>query len=473
MLQLLFFILSLSYEPRDWLVYPSLAEVSSITTSSRAIYVAVPDGIYIFNPHRYQHLRTLTSADGIAEKIKLCAFNPAQNELLIATDSHLYHFLPTTDRVLELNPPFKNVHSIGITPTSAFFDTESGLFRKERVADSYTPVAEVPEPVTWFGKRDTTHPRMFTFLTPYFILDEQLNPHPFTKVWVDEKRNRLFVVAQDYGIVVYNLRSGFKEKELRLGPVNLPIQQVLSGREGLWLLSQTQAVLIDSAGNWHYFSSRPGEITPSGLRLVIGPLLDLHRQEKVTALFSFTNNSLLLATENGLYFLSPERKPQLISRLNTRVNALAWVRESTLVGTDYGLFLLVDSGLTQVTDPFAKSDWGVFSITQTQQTTFFGIRGGILQLDSTNTWTQLIPPGFDLSQPVRTMAATGELLFIGEKDRIIAYNLKHHTWTTIDQSNGLPSGKITALYADGRYLWIFSPGMVARYTLPTSPTRLN
>lgn len=463
MLHLLLFALSLSYEPRYWLAYPSMAEVFSVTTSNRAIYVAVPDGIYLFDAHRYDHLRTLTAADGIAEKIKLCAFNPAYNELLIATESTLYHFLPITGKVQRLSPPFKKIRSIGITTSGVFFDTESGLFRKERVADLYTPVSEVSEPVTWFGEKDTSHPKMFTFLTPYFIVDEELNSHPFTKVWVEERRNRLFVFAQDYGIIVYHLRSGFKENVLRLGPINLTIQQVFPRKEGVWLLSENWALLIDSAGKWHHFSYRPGELTPFRLRLHIGPLLDLHRQEKLTALLSLTHDSLLLATEDGLYFLTGEGKPHLISRLNTRVNALALVRESTLVGTDYGLFLLLDSGLTQITDPFAKSDWGVFSITQNQKTVFFGIRGGILQLDSNNTWTHIIPPGFDLSQPVRVMATTEELLFIGDKDRIIAYNLKNRTWTTIDQSNGLPNKEITALYADNRYLWIASPNIVARY----------
>lgn len=462
MIHLLLFALSLSYEPGYWLVYPSMAEVFSVTTSNRAIYVAVPYGIYIFDSHRYQHLRTLTSADGIAEKIKLCAFSPAYNELLIATESTLYHYLPITGRVQRLSPPFKKIRSIGITTSGAFFDTESGLFRKERVADLYTPVSEVLEPVTWFGEKDTTHPKMFPFLTPYFVVDEQLISHPFTRVWVEERHNRLFVVAQDYGIIIYNLRYGFKENELRLGPINLTIQQVLKRKEGLWLLSENRAALIDSAGNWHHFSYRPGELTPSRMRF-IAPLLDLHRQEKLTALLPLASNSLLLATEDGLYFLTGEGKLQNISRLKTRVNALALVRESTLVATDYGLFLLHDSGLTRITDPFAKSAWGVFSITPSKKMAFFGIRGGILQLDSTNTWSHLIPPGFDLSQPVRVMAATEELLFIGEQERVIAYNLKSHTWTTIDQSNGLPNKEITALYADNRYLWIASPNILTRY----------
>ncbi len=459
-------LLSLIYEPRYWRAYPAMTEVRSITTSRRSLYVAVPDGVYIFDRSRLQHLRTLTAADGITEKITLCAFNSAANELLIATESRLYQFLPVTGQVLELNPPFKKVRSIGITQTGAFFDTEQGLFQKTGGGDRFRQVSAVPEPVTWFGEKETTAPQAFTFLTPYYIVDEQLHSHPLSKVWFTPFDHHLFVVADGYGVLIYNPRLGVKEGEIRIGPPPAPVNQIIPAEGGLWLITREQTVALDSIGNWHYFTTRPGELAPGRFRLLLNEVLELNRQEGITALLSLNQNDLFLGTNFGLYRLDANGKPTLRIQFHRPVNGIALVRDSLLVATDVGLLLLVNDTLVEITDPFARSDWGVFNIVQTQTTTFFGARGGILMLDSNNTWTQLIPPGFDLSQPVRTLAAGGSFLFIGTENGIIAYNLKSQTWTTIDRSTGLPSEKITALYADERFLWIASPGILTRYEYP-------
>ncbi|MCL6466530.1 MAG: hypothetical protein K6T77_07280, partial [candidate division WOR-3 bacterium] len=81
-------ILTLFYEPRYWLVYPALSEFRSITASPHSVFIAVPNGIYILDHRTLVHNRTLTVLDGIEGEIKICAYNPAYNELLIVTDHH-------------------------------------------------------------------------------------------------------------------------------------------------------------------------------------------------------------------------------------------------------------------------------------------------------------------------------------------------------------------------------------------------
>jgi ligand-binding sensor domain-containing protein len=472
MLQLLLLLFSLTFEPRYWLYYPAMSEIGSITFSNRRVFIAVPDGIYILD-HQNRHQRTLTAADGIIEKIRFAAFNPSGNELLIVCPNRLYQFLPGTGQVYQLNPPFKNVRSIAITNSGAFFETELGTFQK-LFPDRYQRVESIPGaarqadeaaiPVTWYGANDTTTIHTWTFLSPYFILDEQKKPRPLTKAYPNERTGRLYVTSPNYGVIIYNLRSGFKEGEIRLGPPAEPVRKIVNLQGHLWFLTDEGNLLLDSAGNWRSYSIPPGEFSfQTGQLLLTDAILDLKRRQGISAILSLAPATTILGTEQALYAIGPDGKPALITELFHPVNALASVRDSILVGTDDGLFILTCDTLTRITDPFARFDWGVYSITQTRGKTFFGTLGRVLQLDPNNTWTQIIPPGYDLSQPVRLMTAAADLLFIAGADGIDIYNIKTGQWFKLDRTNGLPASDITALYADKKFLWVATPGIVSRY----------
>ncbi|NPV13746.1 hypothetical protein HPY86_02290 [candidate division WOR-3 bacterium] len=460
MFSLLSLFLALFYEPRYWLAYPALNEVRSITFSPRAVFVGVPNGIYILDRKTLTHQKTITALDGVEGEIRLCAYNPAYNELLIVTDRHLYNFIPLTGRVLTLNPPFQQTRSIGITRQGVYFDTEKGLFQKLRTADFYQPVSTVPEPVIWYGEKDTFSVRNYPFLTPYFIADAQLNPCPFLKAWQNPYDNRLFVFAQNYGILVYNARTGWRENEIRIGPLISNIGRLLPGQDKMFFFSPDHFLTLDSDGNWNLFSSEPQQLFSSGWQPFIRYLYRLNQIENITAILMQNGATTLIGTEHGVYRIGPDEKAAFFLPTNSTVNALAQVNDSIIVATDNGMFLLINDSLTSVSDPFARTDWGVFAITRNNRKTFFGTQGGVLELDSNNTWTHLIPPGFDLSQPVRALAAGDRFLFVGSKDGIDIYDTKHNTWAKIV----LPSlSPIKELYADNRYLWLVSREMVARY----------
>lgn len=462
MLQILLLLISLLYEPRYWRSYPAMTEIGSITFSNRAVFIAVPNGIYILDRNRLEHQRTLTTADGIDEKIRFCAFNQAQNELLIATESNLFQFLPISGQLFELHPPFKQIHSIGITRGGAFFETESGIYQKFG-GDRYQPVQFVPEPVTWLGDKDTTPIRRWTFLTPFFILDEQMKPRPLARAYPDQKTNRLFVTSPGYGVLIYNLTTGFKETEIRLGAPSEPVKRIFNLQGNLCFLTRKENLFIDPSGIWRSYTIPPGEFSFKDSHLLLRTeIIDLNRRQAISAILPLPS-ATLLGTEMALYSLSQDGKLSLVTELLKPVNALAIFRDSTLVATDDGLFLLINDTLAPVLDPFARFDWGVYSIAQTANTTFFGTLGGVLKLDENNTWTHLIPPGLDFSQPVQAMTAARTLLFIATSQGIDVYNIKDNSWTKIDRTIGLPFSEINALYADSLYLFIASPGMIARY----------
>ncbi|MCX7732718.1 MAG: hypothetical protein N2248_06110 [candidate division WOR-3 bacterium] len=458
---LLISLFTLFYQPELWLHYPPLEEIGSVSFSSRQIYIAVPDGIYILDRHSYQHLRTLTSADGITDRIRFCAYNPFGSELLIAGTSHLYSFIPGTGQLQPLNPPFTELRSIGIAQNGAFFDTEKGVFQKIRTLDRFQPAGEPQPPVRWFGEKDTTPIRHWTFLTPYHILDEDLNIRPLTRAWTDGRTGKLYVASPGYGIVVYNLFSGLKEHEIRPGPPAKQITRILRYDRQLWFLTEDGAACIDSLKNW-YYTSRAGTALRIKFLPVLDPVLELHQREKIVGFLNYAGNTLI-ATASGVYTLSPDNKLNLLWKPERGLNDLSLVRDTLLVATDEGLLLLTGDSLIPVTDPFARFDFGVYSIVRADKTFFFGTLGRILRLDTTNTWTQIIPPGFDLSRPVRTMTAGGNYLFIADGSTIHTLNLKNGTWTAIDHSAGLPEEEISALFADERYLWIAGSKFLSRY----------
>ncbi|MEN9979912.1 MAG: hypothetical protein ABIK38_06180 [candidate division WOR-3 bacterium] len=452
---------TLFYQPELWLHYPPLEEIGSVSFSSRQIYIAVPEGIYILDRYSYQHLRTLTSADGITDRIRFCAYNPFGGELLIAGTNRLYSFVPGTGQLQPLNPPFSELRSIGIAQNGAFFDTEKGMFQKIRSLDQFRTPGELQPPVRWFGEKDTTPIRRWTFLTPYHILDADLNIRQLTKAWPDERLARLYVASPGYGILVYNLFSGLKERELRPGPPAGPITRILRYDQQLWFLTEDGAAGIDSMKNW-YYTSRTGSSLHINFLPALDRVLELHHREKILGMLNYAGNTLI-ATANGVYTISPDSKLNLLWKLERGLNDLSLVRDTLLVATDEGLLLVTDDSLIPVTDPFARFDFGVYSIVRADRTFFFGTLGRILRLDTTNTWTQIIPPGFDLSRPVRTMTAGGNYLFIADGSTIHTLNLKNDAWIVIDRSTGLPEGEITALFADERYLWIAGSRFLSRF----------
>ena len=462
MVPLLLFSLLGLYRPENWTVFPSLDEVRCISSSGPELYVAVPDGVCVLDRTRYRLVRTLTRADGIIGEARLCAHNPARGDVFITTDGHVYRFIPATGRIEELPAPFKSVSSIGIARDGAYFETDAGTFFRARTAVDFAPVSEPPDGLTWYGAKDTLEPRDFPFLTPYFVMDEQLLNHPLTRVRPDRNSKRLYAVAQDYGIIVYNTRTGFSEARIRFGPSRAAARRIARLDNRLWFIGGSTAVALDSAGDWHYFLTRPGDLAVGGFRLLFGNVTNLERSEGLTALLD-DSSGLLLGTGYGVYSLGPDSKLAQLVSLPRRINGLLRLGDTLLFGTDQGLFASIGDSVVEYPDPYGETDWGVFDIARAANgTAYFGTLGGFVSRTADGRWFRYVPPGFDLRQSVRSVAATGTRVFLTTGSDITVLDTKDNSWTTIDAARGLPVSEITSLYADDRYLWIASPNLIAR-----------
>jgi len=468
----LFLILLLGlYHPDNWQVFPSLDEVRCISSTGSEVYVAVPKGVCVFDRTPYRLTRTLTTADGISGEVRLCAHNPARGDVFITTDERVYRFVPATGLVEELVAPFKYVSSIGIAKDGAYFETDAGLFFRARSAADFASVSELPADLTWYGRKDTLNPRDFPFLTPYFVMDEQLLNHQITLVRPDKGNKRLFAVAQGYGILVYNIRSGFSEAHIRFGPSSAPVRRIARLDNRLWFVGGQTAVSLDSANEWHYYLTRPGDLSTGGFRLLLGNVTTLERSEGLSALLA-DSTGLLFGTEYGVYSLGSDNKLVQLLSLPVRVNGLLRLKDSLIFGTEQGLFLSVGDSIVEYSDPYGETDWGVFDIVKADNgTAYFGALGGIVSRTRDGAWFRYVPPGFDLQQPVRALAAAGTRVFMATSSHwptgaaeanITVLDTKDDSYTTIDATRGLPVSDIRSLYADDRYLYIASPGLIAR-----------
>jgi len=450
------------YHPDNWQVFPSLDEVRCISSAGSEVYVAVPKGVCVLDRTPYRLTRTLTSADGIAGDVRLCAHNPARGDVFITTDDRIYRFIPATGRVEELSAPFKWVSSIGIAEDGAYFETDAGAFFRARNAADFEPAGEFPPDLTWYGSRDTLDPRDFPFLTPYFVMDEQLVNHQVTLVRPDKNNKRLFVAADGYGILVYGIRSGFSEAHIRFGPSRAAASRIARLDDRLWFIGGQTAVALDSDEDWHYFLTRPGDLSTGGFRLLLGNVTSLARDQGLSALLA-DSAGLLLGTGSGIYSLGSNNKLAQILSLPVRVNGLLRLQDSLIFGTEQGLFLSTGDSVVEYSDPYGETDWGVFDIVRADNgTAYFGALGGIVSRTRDGRWFRYVPPGFDLGQPVRALAAAGTRVFMATGSSVTVLDTEDDSYTVIDSTRGLPVSEITSLYADDRYLWVAGPGLIAR-----------
>jgi len=458
----LFLALLSIYNPAHWLSFPSLDSIRCISFSNRDLYLAVPDGVCIIERRQLRLTRTLTAADGLQGRIRLCAWNPLRSSLFIATDGHLYEYLPGPDAIQELFPPFTQVKSIGITPAAVFFDTDKGLFQKHRVAPLFSESRE-PAAADWFGERDSSRPQDYIFLTPYFVTDDQLLTHRIIRVRADTRARRLFAAAENYGLLVYNTSSGFTEAHVRFGPSGR-VGRILEHDGRLWFFGDNRAASLDSAGNWNYFYSGSGSFPAAGISLLLPEVIELNRTRTIRAALPADSGALLLATDRGLYRLAADRSLTPLLDIERPVFTLCRFADSILAGTDEGLYLVTPDSLIRLYDPSARFDFGVYDIARTRSgSTFFATLGGIVIRDSVGTWDRLLPPGVDLSRPVQALAAAGDHLFIGTPGGLSIREPGTGGFTVIDRSRGLPAAEITSLFAGPEYLWIASAGMVTRF----------
>ncbi len=457
-------LFSYIYNHNHWLHIPVTNEVISITASLSNVYVAVPDGILVFDKRNLQFTNTFTKADGIPEGIKICAYDIFSGNLLIIDEEGLTFFQPFTRIRSNLPLPFKP-HSLGIGKENIYFQMETENQAWNRKKRKFKRVKVFPDTgIVWYGAAYRKKPQDYIFLTPYYIMDEDLIIYPMTGTF--EEGKRLWVSVRDYGILVYDLPSRQKIKEFRFGLMAGGIKEILKREDGLWFLGNNFFIRMGKdLEDWKYFLIRPGKIFSEKIPLLSFKFLDIFRTQGITAISE--NPSLLLFSTSDKLYLYEKKSENIINEVNIpSIQKIFSLKDTVFILSSSGVFLysLTKNEISELKDPKGDLKFGVYDIGVNNFGIVFAIRGGFLQLNYSKKWEKFILPGIDLSLPITNIAAANDYLFFGIREEgLIAFDQKENKYISLKEKEGLLSTNIQSLYCDSSYLWISTDKGISRF----------
>ncbi len=462
-LHLFFFTFSYLYHPSDWLHIPNTEKIVSITNSLTRVYIALPDGILVFERKGMKFVNSLTRSDLIPEGITIVAYDQFSGNLLITSEKEMTFFQPNTRIKSSLTLPFQP-HSLGLTKDNICFLTKGEKYIWERGKRKFKKVKTFPDTfIFWYGANSPYQVKDHIFLAPYQVMDEDLNIYPMTIAFIEGRR--LWVGVENYGILVYDLLKKTKIKEFRFGVKGEPVEIFFKREDGLWLLGRSLFVRIGSdLENWDYFFIRPNKFFSEKIPLLSFRFLDIFRSQRITSLWE-GESLLFFASLDKLYFYDKE-KEKIIKEVNLpAIQKICPIKETLFLLTPAGVFLyqLGKDEISELNDPNGDLKFGVYDMGRNNFGTIFAVRGGFLCLDKEKNWEKFIIPGIDLSLPIRTLATFGDYLFLGvKKEGLFVYNRTENRYFFISEKEGLLSKDIYSLYVDSTHLWIVTDKGVSR-----------
>ncbi|MEO0099046.1 MAG: hypothetical protein ABIK94_05610 [candidate division WOR-3 bacterium] len=457
---ILLFLSLYIYNPNHWLHLPATDEIISITNSLSEVYLIFPEGILVFDRRELKLKNTLTRVDGLPERIKIGGYDQFSGSLVIISEGLLTFFQPfvriKTDYPLNIQP-----HSIGMGEKNLCLLTKNERYIWDRKKNKLKKVKAFPDTsIFWYGENTSVKVRDYIFLTPYQVMDEDLNIYPMNLAFPEGKR--LWVGVKNYGILVYDRNTGQKIKEFRLGLKAKEIREILKREDGLWLLGNDFFIrLEEDFEKWEYFTLRPGKIFLEKNPLFSNKLLDHLRKEGITALAG--EKEISFATPDKFYIFEPKTE-ELKEISLPGIQKIFPFHDTIFLLTANGLFSYAKATdeLTEIVDPKGELKFGVFGMAVNNFGKIFAVRGGFYKLDNSGNWEKFTIPGIDLSKPIRDLAAREDYLFLATEEGLFALNQKDNRYQIIKEKEGLFSSQIRSLYLDSDYLWIASDKGLSR-----------
>ena len=452
------------YNPKDWLNLPFVKIIHSITADPFNVYIGTPDAIYVFNKLQNQITRTLTSSDGITGNIRICAFDRESGLLWIVADKTLIGYNVGINLIITLFPNFY-IRSLGIADSYIYFLTDEKPWRMKKKDRKFQAVDKPDTNAVWFGERNSYKATNYSFLVPYFYLDENLIKHDIRVVFEDRKT--LWVGADEYGILTYDLVTKQPISHWRVGLNIGKISKILSLDNDIWFIG-TNGFAKHSAQteDWDYYSTPFGATFSSKSVLLQPKILDLRRIQGISSLAQEHNN-YWIGSGNRIYHYDQE------SNVLTPIFAFPIPIQAVSISEDTIFFIAANElyryqaktkMIDTIFDPYQKLAFGVFDLAQTESRRYFSVYGGFLSLDTLGNWQLHIPPGIDLSMPFTSLAGYDNYLFIGMADGLIVFNEEIEKYDFFTTKEGLLSNNMNAMYADSNYLWIGTDRGISRFS---------
>jgi hypothetical protein len=475
------------YTPSDWLYFPQMSEIRSISTSPFDAYITVSNGIFVMDKYYGNLTRTITTSDGISVPIKSSSYDPEIGILWILSEdgNQLTGFYPHTQMRFNVNLPFR-ANSIGIADQYLYFDvSKPKTMRMDKRLLNFSQAESLPTTITWYGARSNSQIRSYTFLTPYQYIDYEFNRYSITCFYKDF--NRLWVGTNGYGILIYNLSSTRMLNHYRFG-LNKPSPFIFTTDEGLWFENidypRSFVRYNPISDEWSYFNTKAGINPPYKSNFYSFKIFDLIRTEEITNLVQ-DSNTYWISTNQSLYLYNPKSLTldQIFlpggHRLNN-VRTLFLNGSELLIGTDNNL-LAYDKRtkrFSQVNNPDGSFDFGVSDIVRGNDKLYFACFGRVIsfpigvQHDSLNqaSWQRVTIIGLSPDTRINALAYAPGILFVGYADGIIVYYEQSGKYEYLTTQNGLFDNYIYDMYINNdwqnqqsQFLWITTPNGLSRF----------
>lgn len=450
------------YNHRDWLNLPIVKKIHSITADPSNVYIGTPDAIYIFDKSQNQITRTLTSSDGIIGVIRMCGYDRESGLLWIVADNTLIGYNPRIDFILTLFPDFY-IRSLGIDSSNLYFLTNDKPQKMEKKNRKFQIVNKPSASTLWYGEQKSYNVTDYSFLVPYFYIDEYIKRHNITVAFEDRKT--LWVGADEYGVLTYDLVTKQKLSHWRLGLNIGTINNIFKVNQDIWFVGiNGYAEYSPQSNNWNYYLTPFGAIFSSQSVLLQPKLLDLRRITGISSLIQKQNNYWI---GSGDYVYQYEAKSNSLTpvfRFTIPIQKLSMSDDVLffIAGNQLYQYQVKKKRIDTIFDPYQKLGFGVFDITKTRARQYFSVYGGFLSFDTLGNWQHHIPPGIDLSIPFTSLASFGNYIFIGTYNGLITFNEETERYDYFTTKEGLLSNNINAIYADSNYLWIASDRGISR-----------
>ncbi|MEO0134135.1 MAG: hypothetical protein ABIK72_05215, partial [candidate division WOR-3 bacterium] len=439
--------------------------VLTITGDEKTVYVGVTNGILLFDTQKIKYLKTLTKFDGILENLKLVAYDREINSLwLIDNNANLMNYHPFTKKreIFKLTIIPK---AIGVGKQFLYFITDDANYCWDKKKKKLFKIEKIKDTTLfWYGERKRYLPQDFSFLTPYYYVDKNLNKYFYKEVFLI-KRN-LWVSADGYGILVFDIVT---KNLIKVFPFNnnlSKIKKILKLEENIWLLGDDFFIkTANEISEWRFFILQYNKFYNEEKPLLKDKFLEIFFKRPFVK-FAGLENSFACAWENNIYlFLETYFEPIKVE-VPCWVENLYLLKDTLIILTNEGVYLFdYQNGrfLNWINQP-PEMKFGVFSFLPIKRDWYFGIRGGLL-IYSNQQWEKIIIPGGDLSIPVRELTNFDNYLIMNVNNQIIFFDTKKKLFQYLIKEDGLIGENIYSLKVDNNKLWIAHEKGISLYDL--------
>jgi len=474
MFNLFLTFLFLVYNEKLWINYLACDNFLNITGDERMIYVGIKNGILIFDAKKIEYLKSLTKLDGILENLKLIAYDQELNSLWLLDDSsNLMNYSPFTKKKeifkLAINP-----QAIGVGKQFLYFLVNEDTFKWDKKKRKLLKIEKTDDTsLFWYGKKKKYLVKNFIFLTPYYYVDENLNKYYYEEVFVSKKN--LWVSADDYGILVFDLTTKNLVKVFPFNSILGRIKKIVKFQKNLWLIADDYLIKTDDKiWQWQFIPiSFNTKIYNEKENLLKYKFLELFYKKPVTIL---TNSQDLLAyiSENNIYLFLPDYSKPIEIGVPALVENVSFLNDTLVILTreSFYLFDYKNNNFLDFSNYPSELKFGVFSFISLKNVWYLGVRGGFW-IYKDNKWKKIILPINDLSEPVRELVSFNTYLITNIKNQIIFFDTKSQLFFFLKKEDGLLDDNIYSLAVDNNKLWITHKKGISVFDLTSLTKRIK